>query len=201
MTGVYAQMLFQFLKNNISATGILNIKGFHFVMESRTPSIYKHTLNSFLQGQPEILHYDSDLTRRSERRKEALQGKDAMRTKGVTSLDEYPFASTFEGGKDANVAAVPIIEQSYQGADLRWNVYAHLKSGDAFMVLPVPEGKEPETVKQEALSRLPQSAPILSPAGSPNFSRPAVPYNLWPAVLGAGVAIGVGMYMRYFPIP
>lgn len=201
MTGVYAQMLFQFFKDNISATGVLNIKGFHFVYESRTKNIYKHTLNSFLQGQPEILHYDADKDRQNDRRKEALKGKESMRLKGVTSLDEYPYASTFEGGKWANVAAVPIIEQSYQGADLRWNVYAKLKSGDAFMVIPVPNGEEPETARQRSLSRLPQSAPELSPISTPNFSRPTVPYNMWPAVLGAGVIIGVSMYMRFVPVP
>ncbi len=194
-------MLFQFFKDNISATGVLNIKGFHFVYESRTKNIYKHTLNSFLQGQPEILHYDADKDRQNDRRKEALKGKESMRLKGVTSLDEYPYASTFEGGKWANVAAVPIIEQSYQGADLRWNVYAKLKSGDAFMVIPVPNGEEPETARQRSLSRLPQSAPELSPISTPNFSRPTVPYNMWPAVLGAGVIIGVSMYMRFVPVP
>lgn len=130
-----------------------------------------------------------------------IKGKIEVLEKSNTNEDLTKYDHVVEGGKGANVAAVPIIEQSYQGADLRWNVYANLKSGDAFMVIPVPEGREPETVKQEALSRLPQSAPILSPAGSPNFSRPAVPYNLWPAVLGAGVAIGVGMYMRFVPIP
>ncbi|UPQ76757.1 hypothetical protein [Chryseobacterium nepalense] len=75
MTGIYAQMLFQFLNDNITADGFLNIKGFHFLMESRTPNIFKHTLSSFMKGYPQILHYDADKNRQGDRRKEALKGK------------------------------------------------------------------------------------------------------------------------------
>ncbi|PVW04881.1 hypothetical protein DEA06_08975 [Microbacterium sp. Gd 4-13] len=34
------------------------------------------------------------------------------------SLDEYPFASTAQGGSGAYVGAVPVAEQSYQGGVL-----------------------------------------------------------------------------------
>jgi hypothetical protein len=34
------------------------------------------------------------------------------------SLDEYPFASTVEGGSGAFVTAVPVAEQHYQGGKL-----------------------------------------------------------------------------------
>ena len=36
----------------------------------------------------------------------------------LTSPDEYPFASTFEGGADASVKAVPLSEQIKQGNHL-----------------------------------------------------------------------------------
>lgn len=198
MTGIYAQMLFQFFKDNISATGILNIKGFHFVMESETPNIYKHTLSSFLKGYPQILHYDADKERRKIRRKEATSNYPTIPGK---DRDEYPYASTFEGGKGANIAYVPSAENRIGQGLLRLApLYNTLKSGDAFMVIPVPADEEPETAKQRSLSRLPQSAPVFVP-DTPNFSRPTVPYTMWPVILGAGVIIGVGSYMRFAPIP
>ncbi len=198
MTGIYAQMLFQFLKDNITADGILNIKGFHFVMEAKTPNIYKHTLSSFLKGYPEILHYDADKGRQTQRRKEATAG---YPIRAGYDRDEYPYASTFEGGKWANIAYVPSAENRVgQGLLGLGPLYRTLKSGDAFMVIPVPADEEPETAKQRSLSRLPQSAPVFVP-DTPNFARPTVPYNMWPVVLGAGVIIGVGSYMRFAPIP
>ncbi|SMP07789.1 NucA/NucB deoxyribonuclease domain-containing protein [Chryseobacterium profundimaris] len=198
MTGIYAQMLFQFLNDNITADGFLNIKGFHFVMESRTPNIFKHTLSSFMKGYPQILHYDADKGRRKIRRKEATSNYPTIPGQ---DRDEYPYASTFEGGKGANIAYIPSEENRIgQGLLGLAPLYSKLKSGDAFMVIPVPANEEPETARQRSLSRLPQSVPELSPINTPNFSRPAVQYKMWPVVLGAGVIIGIGMYMRFVPV-
>jgi len=195
-TGWEAQIIWRSLQDNSTSTGGLNIKAFHFVPENLTPSIYKHTLDAFKKGKAEILHYDSDLTRRKERRKEAI-GK--YPTKAGMQRDEYPYASTFEGGKDALMAYVPSRENSIQGGMLGAMYRAgKLQTGDAFLVIPVPKDQEPEDVKQEALSRLAQPAPVV-PAG-PDFGRPVIPYKMWPVVAGAVVVLGAWYILRNVPV-
>lgn len=115
----------------------------HFVYQKKTPSIYNNTLNAFRQGKPDVLHYDSDESHRDARRKEALSGH-PVKGDG-TSRDEYPYASTLEGGKGAVVADVPTKEQSIQGGQLG-ALYKTLQNGEAFLVLPVPRDKEPDDV-------------------------------------------------------
>jgi RHS repeat-associated protein len=53
--------------------------------------------------------------------------------------DEYPFASTYEGGEDATVDAVPMEEQLMQGADIMWFFSENqVGDGDPFIVTTVP---------------------------------------------------------------
>jgi RHS repeat-associated protein len=137
-TGGDAQILFRSLKEQ--ANSQQSIKGVHLVMEETTPNIYRHTLNAFRLGKPEILHYDSDLQRRSQRRRDAI-GK--LPTKLGYQRDEYPYASTFEGGLGALVEYVPSSENSSQGGTLG-GLYGKLKQGEAFLVVPVPKNNEPE---------------------------------------------------------
>jgi RHS repeat-associated protein len=83
------------------------LKGVHFVYESETPSIYKHTLNAFRLGNPNVLQFDANRASWSTRRKAALRAS-GLPPKGSDGLqrDEYPYASTYEGGADASVAYV-----------------------------------------------------------------------------------------------
>ena len=121
-------------------------------------------MNSFRSGQPEILHYDSDQNRTKARRKEALKNYPSRYSEGL-ERDEYPYASTNEGGAGSNIAYVPSRENSSQGGSLR-ALYSKLKSGDPFLVLPVPKDREPETV--------PEPIPVLPPIFKPSPSaRPA----------------------------
>ncbi|GEM_PF-2664856 len=142
-----AQIALTAMQQQSSSNGSLDLNKIHFVYEKLTPNIYNHTLSSFRKGKPTVLHYDSDKSRRNDRRKAALKGKDYMREPGK-SLDEYPYASTFEGGEGAEVAAVPIREQSIQGGQLGGfgGLYSKLKQGDAFTVIPIPKDREPEDV-------------------------------------------------------
>ena len=167
-TGNDAQMMFKNLQNQIKETG--GIKPIHFVYEGATPNIYKHTLNAFRNGKPNLLHYDSDRNRAAQRRAEALKGH--TRQPGM-SLDEYPYASTTEGGKGADVTNVPVREQSIQGAQLGGfgGVYKNMKTGDAFMVVPVPKDKEPDAIEPVPV---PQNQPIRIPTPSPERTREAV---------------------------
>ena len=95
-TGNDAQIAFSAIKSQMSSSG--GLKGIHFVTKSKTPNIYKNTLNAFRSGKPEILHYDSDQTRNRQRRGQATYG---VPTQAGFQRDEYPYASTFEGGKGA----------------------------------------------------------------------------------------------------
>ncbi|WP_160138284.1 DUF6443 domain-containing protein [Chryseobacterium sp. c4a] len=188
-TGQDAQTMFAYLQQNMSSSGRSHIKGFHFVMESTTPNIYRHTLDSFRKGKQNVLHYDSDRTRSRKRRTEATSG---YPTKPGFDRDEYPYASTFEGGKGANIAYVPSEENRIgQGLLALAPLYRKLKTGDAFMVIPVPKNREPEDVKQEALESSPKQIPI---PRFPDVSHPTVPMKFWPVMGAAGILI----FVTYF---
>lgn len=168
-TGSDIAIAYNAVVEQIEETG--GIMGIHFVKEENTPMIYTHTLDSFRKGKPNVLHYDSDQTRRDERREIALKGYPS-RFKDGLERDEYPFASTIEGGAGANIAYVPSKENRSQGGSLG-ALYKTLKSGDAFLVFPVPRDKEPET----------NLVPVVSP-------RPLVT----PKDVGVGIVIGIGLY-------
>ncbi|VFB03715.1 MULTISPECIES: RHS repeat-associated core domain-containing protein [Chryseobacterium] len=186
-TGVYAQQLFNYFLDNITASGELNIKGFHFVLEELTPTIYKFTLTAFQMGKPTILHYDGDKERVLARRKQNVH---AMKTVSGYQRDEYPYASTLEGDR-AMVTYVPSRENSIQGGTLG-SMYraAGLKTGDAFMVIPVPKGSTKEIMKEQSLLN---TQPLPVPRNS-DFRTPAVPHKMWP-VLGV---IAVGAFIYHF---
>jgi RHS repeat-associated protein len=138
-TGNDAQIAFSAIRNAAVTNTVLQI---HFVYESKTPNIYRHTLNSFRNDKPEFLHYDSDEQRQKDRRAEALAN---YPKKGDgTERDEYPYASTEEGGKGADVAYVPKREQRIQGGQLG-SLYKKLEDGEAFFVWPVPRDTEPDS--------------------------------------------------------
>jgi RHS repeat-associated protein len=76
----------------------------YYVYEEKTPEIYKHTLDAIGDGQPDVLTYKGKGQSRYTR-------KSAMNKKPEPKVgfhrDEYPYASTFEGGKGASVREVP----------------------------------------------------------------------------------------------
>jgi hypothetical protein len=87
-----------------------------FVVDSKkTPEIAKHIRNALAQGQPRVLHRVSPAVREANR--QAACGHWPRGSK--LSCDEYPFASTYEGGRGASIAGVPRIEQRRQGGALR----------------------------------------------------------------------------------
>jgi hypothetical protein len=86
-----------------------------------------------LDGKPRILQYDPDLARRDKRRAEVceravvkkllLATSSADPAKRAWSCDEYPFASTYQGGRNiagklASIKIVPLQENSSQGGVL-----------------------------------------------------------------------------------
>ncbi len=134
-TGKHARILAEIL---ISNGGDLPEKVFP-VYKQETPAIYQHTLRAFLKGKPQVLTYDSDPNASKLRRNAALAGVPKAPT--GQQRDEYPYATTNEGGAGASVEYVPNAENSTQGAQLGL-FYRTLSDGEQFLVLPI-SGKRP----------------------------------------------------------
>ncbi len=82
---------------------------------------------------PTVLTREADKAAIKANRKAALNGVEPASP--GNSLDEYPFASTKEGGLGANVKSVPVKEQSIQGGTMS-SFYQNnnIKDGDKFIV-------------------------------------------------------------------
>lgn len=175
-TAVDALILFNALKQ-ISSSG----KPFkiHLVEEKKTPNIYDHTLRAFRQGQPPVLHYDGDQQRAAQRRYQATK---KLPPRGpLYERDEYPYASTFEGGAGASVEYVPTQENRDQGTKELRPLYRTMTQGEAFINLPVPEGREPDAQKQVVPQDIykPWGRPTMPflplPTTIPNVPMPTLP--------------------------
>ena len=58
-----------------------------------------------------------------------------MKPKPKMSCDEYPFASTYEGGKGATIAEVPLKENQSQGGQLNaFYKKNNIQDGDCYIV-------------------------------------------------------------------
>ena len=172
-TGEDANVAFSAIQKQIESNKTFKI---HFVYESKTKDIYTHTLNAFRQGQPEVLHYDNDKRRSNQRRYQATKGYSSRASEGLEK-DEYPYASTFEGGAGASIAYVPKEQNSRQGLLELAPLYRTMSQGEAFIVIPVPKDREPE--KETQPSPFPSFKPVLPllplPTSVPNAPLPATP--------------------------
>lgn len=83
------------------------------VKEERMPGIANNIQTAQDEGKPSILHRTRIRKNIRRNRREALKN-----FHGPGSPDEYPFASTYEGGAGARVVGVPDLEQDRQGYDL-----------------------------------------------------------------------------------
>lgn len=101
---------------------------------------------------------------------QALEGYPVRITEGF-QRDEYPYASTFEGGLGALIAYVPSSENSIQGGQLGV-LYKNMNQGEAFLVLPVPKDKEQDAEKQLSPNPVPIVFPMPIPKFVPNVLRP-----------------------------
>jgi hypothetical protein len=116
---------------------------------------------------------------RRRRRREATNGYPSRKGEGL-ERDEYPYASTIEGGKGAIVAYVPEKENSIQGGYLSI-LYATLKDGEGFLVIPVPKKKEKEPQPVPENLTEPTAPPVMPLPLSP---KPSVrPIPLIPLIL------------------
>ena len=137
----------------------------HFVYESITPHIYRHTRNAFRKGKTNYLHYDSNRTRQRKRRRWATKYYPSRASEGL-QRDEYPYASTYEGGEGALVTYVPSKENSSQGGSLG-ALYSQMSDGDGFLVLPVPTDTDPEPVDVPVTTPSDVPVPVIPPIYKP----------------------------------
>jgi RHS repeat-associated protein len=104
---------------------------------ARGPGLGENFDEAVAQGHPTTLNRITDTALRDRQRRDALRGH-APAPEGQ-SLDEYPFASTSQGGAGSNVRAVPREEQNYQGGVLSRFYQDHgVGDGDPFHVRFVP---------------------------------------------------------------
>lgn len=91
-----------------------------FMSEVQLPGIGEHVLKSQEKGSSSILHRSSyfQYTNRLVATTKCALGMDILVTKSGSSCDEYPFASSIEGGMNATVAKVPILSNLTQGGVL-----------------------------------------------------------------------------------
>jgi hypothetical protein len=109
------------------------------------PEIYANDLAAIAEGYPALLHYDPDQDSQDLRRRQACTKarKAEAGIKSPMTCDEYPFASTREGGfyngRYSRIAAAPQSEQSTQGGELRVFIRQnHLTAGSPFLAEPDP---------------------------------------------------------------
>jgi len=101
--------------------------------KTETPNITKNIEEAVEQGKPDILTRETNKSQIRKNRREALKGEEAA--KEGQSLDEFPFASTKEGGSGANVKGVPTKEQNVQGGKLsQFYQRNDIQNGDKFKV-------------------------------------------------------------------
>ncbi len=113
---------------------------------SQTPELEEHIEAAQHAGYPMEVTYDPNKARQKRRRYLTCQAPGRQGSIGLPSpgrsCDEYPFASTFEGGlymgRLASIASVLVTEQNQQrniiGGFIRQN---HLHEGDRYIVLPL----------------------------------------------------------------
>lgn len=118
----------------------------HRVYEDITPSIYQNTVKALAEGKSDVLTYGGvGYGALSGNRDAALSSMHGARPKNM-SYDEYPYASTLQGGGGSRVQLVPATEQNIQGGQLR-ALYRTMKAGESFKVVLVPKTVQPNLSK------------------------------------------------------
>jgi Deoxyribonuclease NucA/NucB len=97
----------------------------------RMPNIARNIQSALDEGHPGILNRTTNEDLINANRAAACRG-----FCGPGSPDEYPFASTYQGGAGARVEGVPLSEQRIQGGVLsRFYAKYGISEGDAFRVI------------------------------------------------------------------
>ncbi|PQL89452.1 hypothetical protein C4S77_12480 [Apibacter adventoris] len=115
-----------------------------YISEATWSNVYKTHQMGIAKGNPTLLTYDSDRSEARKRRR-AAQTASGLTKIPEQNLDEYPYASTKEGGKEAAVNSVPASENMLHGGYLGSLVVTNkMKTGDKFNIILIPKVKEPK---------------------------------------------------------
>ncbi len=132
----------------------------YYVYEDLTPEIYAHTKLALKKNPTwKVLHYNGGGKLANSQRYYARKNKplDWLNIIG-NNMEEFPPASTWEGGRKAWVISVPIWENCIQGGQLG-AIMRNMEPNDAFAVVLVPKVTKP--IKQPVPS--PVNDPIIIP--------------------------------------
>ena len=151
--------------NELKKQGV-DIKAVHFVFQDFTGQIYEHTKES-LKKRPDLVVLTSNGggAAAEKNRRNALKGVPPCGSASGCSRDEFPYASTLEGGAGAFVKCVPILEQNTQAVQLRAlkRMY-NLQAGDKILIVLVPKGKmQPIEKPVDQPVNVPNPIPIFFP--------------------------------------
>jgi hypothetical protein len=114
------------------------------VSRSVMPQIAAHIADAQAMGYPSILTYRKlspyKLQQKGKRMKRIGAGcDDFVPTTPGGSCDEYPFATTYEGGSGSSIREVPQTEQNTQGTEYIVFLRANkIQDGDRFIVEVIP---------------------------------------------------------------
>lgn len=136
------------------------------IMERRYPSVYHHhEIAIGLRKKPPILTLDTDKDAADKRRKEATGRYPSYfdpEDDNIYQKDEYPYATTMEGGKDASVMYVPASENASHGNYVKTIKRAFkMKTGDKFVIMLCPDElkENPQTLPDPVRRNLPVQIP------------------------------------------
>jgi hypothetical protein len=115
--------------SGIAAKALPEVK----VSAGRYPELADNILNAQKAGHPSVLTHGGNS---AANRAAALDGVPNIRT---LSRDEYPFASSLQGGAGSWIGHVPVSQQNAQGAILK-NFFKQnsIKAGDQYQVIITP---------------------------------------------------------------
>lgn len=138
------------------------------IPQKKWPGVYKTLMLGLEKGNGLLLTYDPNRANAIKRRTEATKGQKA---EPGNQIDEYPYASTMEGGKadpaigkpGAATNEIKGSENSEHGGYVGRQVQKYkMQKGDQFLIVPIPD---------EELEA--QKAPVTQPSGtsqsSPSF--------------------------------
>jgi len=170
------------------------------IPEKLWPNVYKTMMNGVATGQPLLLTYDPSRSNARARRRAAL-AKHTPAKPGY-HLDEYPYASTEQGGAGASVNEVPEKENMSHGGYIGATVKLfNMKKGDKFLVVPVPDLPGPIPVTAPSTNEKPTPSTYVNPyevvwqrIGKDQRSLPGMPAGSTSRGLNPGAVVG-GAYL------
>jgi RHS repeat-associated protein len=141
------------------------------ISQKQIPNIFLNVISGVTNGHPLLLDYEP--TGKAARRRAALKGH--APAKAGNSLDEYPFASTKQGGAGASVKEVSVSEQQIQAEILGSAVLSNkMIPGDKFLVIPLPDfEKNKQSQTSPSTASEPGTVPSVSPTVPQNGKIPA----------------------------